>query len=87
MDFQSQHIPISLSFSQLLTAVKQLSDEEKYILGAELWNESEGFDDNLYVAESEQKMILARAEEMENNPNGSTTWTEVQAKLKAKYDF
>ena len=87
MDFQSEHIPISLSFSQLLTAVKQLSPEEKYILGSELWSESDDLDDNLYVSESEQKMILARAEEMDNNPNASTTWADVQAKLKAKYDF
>ena len=85
MDFQSEHIPISLSFSQLVEAVKQLSVEEKTVLEDEMWMDTQLND--FSISEEDKKTVLERVARAEKDPSTMLSFDELKSNISKQYGF
>ena len=61
---------MTLTFNQLLEAIKQLSPKEKLILNDAIW------DENMDIPLEQQTLVLQRKRDAEENPDNMLDWDE-----------
>jgi hypothetical protein len=66
---------MTLTFNQLLEAIKQLSPKEKLILNDAIW------DENMEIPLEQQTLVLQRKRDAEENPDNMLDWDEASKTL------
>jgi hypothetical protein len=72
---------ISLTFDQLIEAVKQLSPKEKLMLNDAIWDEI------MEIPLEQQALVLQRKHDMEENPDNMLDWEEASKTLPLNADI
>jgi hypothetical protein len=69
---------LEISFSQLVTIVKQLSPADKLKLNDTIWNE------DIEIPMEQQKLVLQRIKKAKQDPSRMLNWESVSKALKPK---
>ena len=80
MDTQHIQLKVPLSFDQIIDIVRQLSPKEKQQLSSVLWDEIKEKD--IYILEDHKKIVKQRLKRMEEKPETSLSWEDIEAKIK-----
>ena len=79
---ETQHIQLNvpLSFNQLIEIVRQLSPKEKQKLSIVLWDETK--EEEIDIPEGHKKIVRQRLKRMEEHPEDSLSWEDIERKIK-----
>jgi putative addiction module component (TIGR02574 family) len=80
MDTQHIQLKVHLSFDQIIDIVRQLSPKEKQQLSSVLWDEIKEKD--IHIPEGHKKIVKQRLMRMEEHPETSFSWEDIEAKIK-----
>jgi putative addiction module component (TIGR02574 family) len=67
--------------STLLNEISQLSIAERILLVEEIWNSIAAESDSIPLTDAQKKALDRRLEAYRNDPNASSSWEEVKARL------
>jgi hypothetical protein len=80
MNTQRIQLNVPLNFNQLIDIVKQLSPKEKQQLSSVLWDEAS--EEEIDIPESHKKIVRQRLKNMEEHPESSLSWEDIERKIK-----
>lgn len=80
MNTQHIHLKVPISVDQLIDIVRQLSPKEKQKLSSVLWEETK--EDEVFIPEDHKKIVRKRLIRMEESPETSLNWEEIERKIK-----
>lgn len=80
MNTQHIQLKVPLSVDQLIDIVRQLSPKEKQKLSSVLWDET--MEEEIFIPEGHKKIVRQRLKRMEENPETSLSWEDIERKIK-----
>ncbi|GAB6012649.1 addiction module protein [Viscerimonas tarda] len=80
MNAPSIQLNVPLNFNQLLSLVKQLSTRDKLKLESLIWEETD--ESEIEIPATQQKMVSARLQEMNKNPQSCKSWGDIERNLR-----
>ncbi|HBE42624.1 MAG TPA: hypothetical protein DDW27_15755 [Bacteroidales bacterium] len=80
MNTQHIHLKVPLSVDQLIDIVRQLSPKEKQKLSNVLWEETR--EEEVLIPEDHKKIVKQRLKRMEESPETSLSWEDIERKVK-----
>jgi hypothetical protein len=80
MNTQHIQLKVPLNFDQLIDIVRQLSPKEKQQLSSVLWEETK--EEEINIPEVHKKIVRQRLKRMEESPETSLSWEDVERKIK-----
>jgi Putative addiction module component len=80
MDTQHIQLKVPLNFDQLIDIVRQLSPKEKQQLSSVLWDDTK--EEDIYIPEGYKKIVRQRLKRMEEHPEASLSWIDIERKIK-----
>lgn len=80
MNTQHIQLKVPLSVDQLIDIVRQLSPKEKQKLSSILWDETR--EEEIFIPEDHKKIVSKRLKRMEESPETSLSWEDIEGKLK-----
>jgi len=79
MNTQHIQLNVSLSFTQVVDIVRQLSVIEKRQLSEVLLNEQNT--DDMFIPEEHKQIVLERIKKYENSPGCYLSWNDIEQKM------
>ena len=80
MNTQHIQLKVPLSVDQLIDIVRQLSPKEKQKLSSVLWDETR--EEEVSIPEDHKKIVRQRLKRMEESPQTSLSWEDIERKIK-----
>lgn len=80
MNTQHIQLKVPLSVDQLIDIVRQLSPKEKHKLSSVLWDETK--EEEVFIPEDHKKIVRKRLKRMEESPETSLSWEDIEHKIK-----
>ncbi len=80
MNTQHIQLKVPLSVDQLIDIVRQLSPKEKQKLSGVLWEETR--EEEVFIPEDHKKIVRQRLKRMNERPETSLNWEDIERKMK-----